>query len=395
MQLSDSSGYEPGGSENETAPMEPRSAVPRAGRPPAQPTMDNPPDMLGPYQVESALGRGGMGMVYRGWDPHLERPVAIKMISDKYFQDEDSLERLKVEARAAARLSHPNIVSVYAMAEDAGRPYIAMELAEGQTLEAELRDKGPLKAAEATTLMRQAAEALAYATSNHIVHRDIKPSNLIITSGGALKILDFGMAKRLDNDMSLTATGHVVGTPRYMAPEQAKGEKVDFRADMYALGLTFFTALTNQFPFDGSTPYSVILKQVNDDLEIPGEWQRLGDGRLVRILKRLTAKKPDSRYASWDEVVKELRDLESRLTAPTVPLPVPREPHRFGWLVWAGIAIAAAVLLGLGGWLLADLLGANGDGPPPAETPTARQEAFAGSPGTPSSRNSSKASGSS
>lgn len=270
-----------------------------------------PPTQVGAYRLGQVLGRGGMGIVVEAVDSHLNRRAAVKLLSPQLATNRESFERLRREAQASARLNHPNIVQVYAFGVEAGFPYIAMEHLRGRDLDALVRERGKIEPREALRMIREAAEALAFASREKIVHRDVKPSNLFLTESGLLKVMDFGLAKQIDADSSLTATGAVVGTPSYMSPEQVRGAReLDFRSDMYSLGCTLFTLLAGERPHGTATPMEAMYRHATLGLAIPPEWDRLAGGRLVKLLKRMTAKEPADRFPSWEAAIHEMRQVE-------------------------------------------------------------------------------------
>src|ERR1700688_3524767 len=216
---------------------------------------------LGPYRIESLLGAGGMGEVYRATDTRLERTVAIKILRGQGARDSASRERFQREARAASALNHPHICTVYDVGEADGQPYLVMEHLQGQTLR-ELIRQGPLSLDQIMDLAIQIADALDAAHTHGIVHRDIKPANIFITTRGQAKVMDFGIAKRmrqegaetvLTTEAMLTEPGAAVGTVAYMSPEQARGEILDARMDLFSFGVTLYEMITGALPFQGST----------------------------------------------------------------------------------------------------------------------------------------------
>jgi serine/threonine-protein kinase len=217
----------------------------------------------GRYQLESVLGSGGMGTVWRGLDLRLQRPVAVKVLSGDGLSLPKALERFGREARAVARLSHPNIVPVYDVGADGDDPYLVMELVDGSTV-ADLIVRGPLAIADVLAISSQVCDGLKAAHAAEIVHRDIKPSNLIVTAAGVVKICDFGVARLLDgaDHADLTEPAVAMGSPKYMAPEQIKGDPVDARADLYGLGCSMYAMLTGQPPFSTGTPLTVAHQHV-------------------------------------------------------------------------------------------------------------------------------------
>ncbi|MEQ8819407.1 MAG: serine/threonine-protein kinase [Sumerlaeia bacterium] len=325
------------------------------------------PARFGNFRLLRPVGSGGMGCVFAAWDETLERTVALKIISPRVARYPVLAERMRTEARAAARLSHPAIANVYSLGEAQGLPFIAMEFLTGQDLSQRIRATGPMEPREALRLILTAAEGLAYAASRHVIHRDIKPANLFLCEDGTLKIMDFGLAKRLDLDSGLTQSGTLVGTPAYMAPEQAYGGPADARSDMYSLGCTFFSLLAGHAPYARQTPLKVLYHHANTPLPIPSTWETVADGGLVRLLKKLTAKDPDERYAEWSEAVADLRVLLPALKEPALPLPqtpIPR-PRRSPWFPRLAATFVLAALAG-GAWAV---LGKPAPAPLPPAAP--------------------------
>lgn len=306
------------------------------------------PSRLGSYFLREQIGKGGMGTVIKGWDENLDRAVALKLISREWAGDEECVARLRREARSAARLTHQNIVSVYAFGHEKGWPYIVMEYINGVDLGRYIGVEGPLAVDEAVRIAGEVAEGLAFAAKQDIVHRDIKPSNILLTPEGGVKILDFGLAKQMNASMTISSQGRIIGTPHYMSPEQGKGEPVDFRTDMYSLGLTLYSMLTARLPFDATTPYGIIMKQVQESLSIPEEWNEVAGGMLVSVLHKLTEKNPADRYPSWNAALEELRLLQEYLVSPP-PLPKTERAlstpgRRRSWLKKSALAVACSFI---------------------------------------------------
>ncbi|MFQ5671062.1 MAG: protein kinase [Acidobacteriota bacterium] len=272
--------------------------------------MGKVPDRLGPYQIRGAIGSGGMGVVYLGWDSRLRRKVAIKTLWPELARQAEARARFLREARSAAALSHPHLVSIYDVGEEQGQVFFAMEYLEGQSLQRVLRDCGKMDPARAVALVRQAADGLGAAARRGIVHRDIKPANLVLGAGGMLKVTDFGLARQMAADSGLTLTGQVLGSPHYMAPELALGTPAGVASDTYSLGVTLYEMVTGRPPFQGPTPVAVILKHVNEplrrfnpDLPYP----------VVSLLQRLLAKDPRARPADYDALIQELDRVAAAL----------------------------------------------------------------------------------
>ena len=226
-----------------------------------------PGTRFGDYEVEAELGKGGMGRVFRGRHLTLDRPVALKLLNPQFAADESYLARFLKEARAAARLNHPNIVQIYDFGHVGPAYYLAMELVPGRSLGHYLRHGGRFTEADAINTVRHACTALGIAHEAGIVHRDVKPDNFILSDDGAVKLVDLGLAKSLADDQNLTLTGVVAGTPNYISPEQIEGLKeIDGRADIYSLGATLFHLVTGRPPYQGSSPMVIIAKHLHDEL---------------------------------------------------------------------------------------------------------------------------------
>jgi eukaryotic-like serine/threonine-protein kinase len=250
------------------------------------------------YRTEQLLGGGGMASVWRGRDLRLDRPVAIKMLSDEGQRRPMALERFAREARAVSRLTHPNVVSVFDVGTEDGRPYLVMELVDGPTVATLLAD-GPLAVADVLAIGAQVCDGLAAAHAAGIIHRDIKPANLIVTRSGVVKICDFGVARLLDKAgyASLTAPATAWGSPSYMAPEQINAEPVDARTDLYGLGCTMYAMLTGAPPFTDGGPFSIMRQHLVQPPE-PLRARRPEVPRQVEALvANLLAKQPDDRPA--------------------------------------------------------------------------------------------------
>lgn len=267
------------------------------------------------YKVERRLGRGGMGTVYRATQISLDRPAALKILSRDLAEDSEFVERFLKEARSAARLNHPNVVQVYNAGREGNLFYLSMEFMQGGSLQGVLDREGRLPPARVVPLILGAAEALVWAEQNNIVHRDIKPDNLMLDSAVKLKIGDFGIAADRRTSKTLYDGGKIVGTPHYMAPEQALGKRVDHRADIYALGSTIYATLGGTPPFEGETPTEVLLKKVKDP---PPPLSKLAPDvpkALVLAVEKMMAMEPEKRFQSAREVCQVLSDVAKALTA--------------------------------------------------------------------------------
>jgi eukaryotic-like serine/threonine-protein kinase len=265
--------------------------------------------LSGRYRLESKLGSGGMSTVYRALDEVLDRPVAIKLLHREISEEADQLERFRREARAAARLSHPNLVGVIDAGEDDGRPYIVFEYVEGRTLKRRIQEEGPLPVDEAVAYAIEIGRGLTAAHARKLVHRDVKPQNVLIDPDGRAKVTDFGIARSLEAK-GLTATGRVVGTTDYVSPEQAMGEDVDERSDAYSLGVVLYEMLTGDVPFRAETQVGVAMKHVNEPMPDVQARRPEVSAAVAAVVDRATTKDPRDRYGTVAEMV---RDLEQTL----------------------------------------------------------------------------------
>jgi len=262
---------------------------------------------IGKYIIKKKLGRGGMGYVYHGYDPYIKRDVAIKIIHPDLAEDTMLVERFKREAQSAGGLRHPNIVIIYDLGEDNNRPFIAMEFLEGTDMEKLIRDKVNLPLEQKLEIIIQVCDGLDYAHKHGIVHRDITPSNIRILDNGLVKIMDFGIAKI--SSSQFTQTGTLMGKPHYMSPEQVRGESVDGRTDIFALGVCFYEFLTYRKPFPGENTTAVLLKIINDPPEPLVDLHFTFSDRIENIILKALAKDPAQRYQSAKEMGDAIREL--------------------------------------------------------------------------------------
>jgi serine/threonine-protein kinase len=276
------------------------------------------------YIVEERLGAGAMGAVYRARHLSMDRPVAIKFLQQRLVEDEAARSRFHTEARAAVKLRHPNAVSVTDFGQTAeGVVYIVMELLEGRTLREILSREAPIETARAISLMLQTAAAVAAAHEAGIIHRDLKPSNILVTQSAdqpaVVKVLDFGIATFTpddDDDNDMTAAVHtnsVIGTPRYMSPEQHSGDELTPAADVYSLGVILYEMLSGMVPFSGSTPAEIAQKHANDLPHSPREIVAAIPEDVERIVLKALEKRPDDRFANAAEFHHELLETAERL----------------------------------------------------------------------------------
>jgi serine/threonine-protein kinase len=281
----------------------------------------------GRYELGRLLGRGGMAEVYEGLDRVLERPVAVKILGGWLAGDATYVERFRREALAAARLSHPELVAVYDAGSDEELHYLVMELVPGETLADVLVREGRLEPVRATAIARAVARALAVAHAAGIVHRDVKPANVMLAPDGRTKLTDLGIARTLDGE-DLTRTTSILGSPNYLSPEQARGERVDARSDLYSLGCVLYEMLAGRPPFDAETPVAVAYKHVHEDPPPPSSFAPGVPAGLDDVTLRAMAKDPDRRFQTAEELGAALDEGTVRLaaagagSAPTAPIPV-------------------------------------------------------------------------
>jgi len=362
-----------------------------------------PGQTLGKYLIRAQLGQGGMATVYRAEQPTLDRMVALKVIRSGSVGDPEFRERFQREARASARLDHPNIVQVYDFDQIEERAFLAMQLLEGGTLRDRVvaaHAKGQrLPRAEAARIVEQVAAGLAYAHRLGIVHRDIKPSNIMFSREGRAVVGDFGIARMLGATQAgaaqLTQTGVGIGTPEYMSPEQVQGTDLDARSDEYALGIVAYELLTGRPPFVGETPFTIILKQVREPLPPPSSFDPTIGQRTERVLLKALAKDPAHRFPGTEEFASALTaalaaDGTFASGAPEkAASPAPALPRHPPPLAVVGVASILVMALAIGG---GRVLGVFGDGggrpagtPAPTSAPTLAAAAPPSATGTPSS----------
>lgn len=280
------------------------------------------PTQIGPYKVKGLVGKGAMGEVYEGVDAGLNRRVAIKILGKKHRESEEFKTRFLREGKALAQMNHPNVVAVYFIGEHEDRPFLAMEFLDGEDIGAMLKRRGALHPGDAAEVIRQAAIGLAETQRVGVVHRDVKPSNLVVTSTGIVKVTDFGLAKALQEDLSITATGVFVGTPDYLAPEQAMGKEVDARADVYALGCSLFHMCSGHPPFrkGGQDDHYTAVVRRHLRAERPElKYEIKGfDEQLSDLCRRMMSRRPDVR-PTFDELKTNLTEVSKRLGGQVPP----------------------------------------------------------------------------
>lgn len=328
--------------------------------------------LAGRYRIESAVGEGGMAKVFRGQDVVLGRTVAVKVLAPEYARDGRFVERFRREAQSAAALSHPNVVSVFDTGSDGPVHYIVMEFLEGRTLREVLAADGRLHPDRAAEIAESMCRALATAHHHGLVHRDVKPGNVMLTPSGEVKVMDFGIA-RVTTGEALTQTATVLGTASYFSPEQAKGEGVDPRSDVYSAGCVLYEMLTGRPPFTGDSPVSIAYKHVREDAPVPSTINPDVSRALDAVVMKALAKNPANRYQTAVEMAEDLhrvREGAQVLATPILPgqptevvnrpvrhtevmqaLPEEEQRERGPWPVVLVTALVVA-LVGVAGFLL-------------------------------------------
>ena len=336
------------------------------------------------YEVEAPLGTGGMAEVWRGHDRVLNRTVAIKTLLPQFARDASFVDRFRREAQAAARLNHPGIVSVYDSGTDGDTPYIVMQYIEGRTLADFLGSGKTLPPGQAAKIAQDIAEALGVAHAHGVIHRDIKPANVMITRDGKVLVMDFGIARLISGPETAPQTSAVLGTASYLSPEQAQGQSVDARSDIYALGVVLYEMLTGRPPFTGDSPMAIAYKQVNATPPAPSSANPEVPPELDAVVMRALSKNPANRYQTGQEFADDLERARTGgqvMATPLLPAggeatqvisrpqptsvlpPQDQEPggSRKAW-VGALLAVVIMALLAAGAYLAFTLLTDDGGG---------------------------------
>ncbi|MEQ2008993.1 MAG: serine/threonine-protein kinase [Limisphaerales bacterium] len=300
---------------------------------------------LGEYRLVRKIAVGGMGEVYEAVQLKLDRRVAVKLLSEELSREQEFLARFEREAKSAAALNHPNVVQVYDYGCAEGQYYFVMELVDGVDLSMHVKEHGKLPIADALAYFEQAVNALKFAARNSIIHRDIKPANLMLTRDGQVKVADLGLAKKLTDDSDVTMTGVGMGSPHFLAPEQADdAAHVDHRADIYSLGVTLLFLLTGKRPYEGASNFSVVLAHANKPLPTGFDLGTPLPEEIERFIKRMTAKLPAARYQDYDELLADLQRVKAG-HRPTINFgQVFRDPRNLHRLVIAAVVILIAAL---------------------------------------------------
>ncbi len=284
---------------------------------------------FGNFLVKAEIGRGGMGTIYYALDTMLEREVALKVIHEQYTSNPQLMERFKIEAMAQARMNHQNIVMIYSFNQIEGQYVIAMEFIYGRSLRDLLQEKKILELELAINYLDQILDGLIYAHSHKVIHRDIKPANILVSNDNRIKISDFGIAKYLGTE-GLTKTGMMVGTPWYTSPEQILGHNIDYRSDLYSLGITFYEMITGKVPFDSETnsEFQIQKAHLETPPTRPSIYNPLIGFEIEKFVLKALQKNPDRRFQTAQEMKEELKKLKkeiTRITTSSVPLISPRQ----------------------------------------------------------------------
>lgn len=279
---------------------------------------DTMPLRLGNYKILSQIGKGGMGDIYKALQEPLNRIVALKVLPPKLSRDTEFAKRFEIEAKAISLLQHQNIVSIYEYGEEEGLRYFAMQFVDGNDLGKRIAENKVIPITDIIDYARQIGRGLRYAHSCNIIHRDIKPGNVLIEKNGVVRLSDFGIAK-IFSGTNITMTGSAVGTPEYMSPEQAQGNKLDAKTDIYSLGIVIYEMLTRRPPFLGNNPMSVAYKQVHEQPDPPSLKRKDTPRRLEMVILKALKKDKKDRYASVEEMLEHLDTVDPGETTPATP----------------------------------------------------------------------------
>ena len=271
--------------------------------------------VFGGCRLIKKIGEGGMGVVYLAHHLALNKNVAVKILPPSFAMEEERVKRFVREARSAAQLEHSNIIQIYNIAKHEDFYFIVMQYADGESLARAIKREGKIKVLEALDIIRDVASALAVAHRKNIVHRDIKPENIMINSNGEIKLMDFGLARVLDVASNLSRTGDILGTPYYLSPEQAQGQKVDGRADIYSLGVTLYYMLSGKKPFEGDTTLAIILKHINEKPPLITQTNPEIPECVSNVINKMLEKNPDKRYQSTDELIDDINLCHNEIVA--------------------------------------------------------------------------------
>ena len=309
------------------------------------------------YRIERMLGRGGMGMVFLAQDMTLEREVAIKVLPPDFSSDPQVIKRFQQEAKTAAKLDHPNIIPIYRVESEGGLNYFVMKYISGTSLEDLLDKKEPLPVPEIQRILWEAACALGHAHQRGVVHRDVKPANIMFDHDGRVMLTDFGISKALQAATGFTATGMIIGTPHYMAPEQGKGSAVDGRADQYSLGVVGYRMITAELPFSGDSVHTIIYKHIYEEPPLTSTKRSGIPASLTVAISRALAKEPDQRFPTMEDFATAVWPEQPVASPAKTRQPAPaRAQRRSRAPLVIGLLVVAA---GVGAYLM---LGRQGSG---------------------------------
>jgi len=312
-------------------------------------TVDNKAKLQGilgdKYEVQDMIYRGGMGEIYLGLHKKLGAKVAIKIMIQKLTDDPELKKRFHREAQLYANLRHPNIIHIYDFGTEEAFDYMVFPFIDGETLQEKLKKVGKVEETECLNIMISVAKALAYASENNVIHRDVKPSNIMIERNGNVLIADFGISKNLQ-DIDITLPGTVLGSPKYMSPEQILGKEVDSRSDQYSLGFILYEMLAGKFPFEGNSASALFYSHVNETPELPEEIASQVHPEFQRIIKKMIAKDPSERYDSFKSLIEDLTYIQVEETQ------IKHRPHSVKSKKSGGASFAKFALISAAGILL-------------------------------------------
>ena len=345
--------------------------------------MPNAGDLVGNYRLLKPLAVGGAGVIFKAYEEMLDRSVALKFLSSQWAADHEYVQEFFHEARALAKLNHPNIIQVYTVGRHNDIPYFGMELVEGEDLHSYVQKHGPFQVPDALKLIRQAAVGLQHAHKHGLIHRDVKPANLMLTATGVIKLTDFGLAKNVQ--LAHAATGGFAGTPEYTSPEEAQRKPVDHRTDIYSLGATLFYLLAGRPPFMGNTPEGILQQHIQYALPPIQQFRPNIPLTVNQVLLKMMAKQPGERYQTCDQFIRVLDQLLSGRTTPQPapaaqpgagPVEAPKKPKQKNPVLSFVITGVALILTLYISWYVRKNVGTESETPPPVASPIS--EAFEG-----------------